>query len=241
LNTQQYIIRLCGTAGRDGGDPNCAAGGNPAQICQYSLPCTTPPPCTHYAILQTPSSPPTDPCANVGGPWQYINSENTLEGITCTTNAGEMCYTKSRTGPRQAVLSIQCGQPGFVNSPSEEQAEGEGDCIYNINLYSCSMCLYPDICSNSNNPPPSGSSKQGLSGGSIFLILFFVGLFVYFVAGALVLKYKFMKEGLDIIPNRDLWASIPGLVKDGCLFTYAAIIKVVGKASGGTSAYDTMK
>jgi len=60
---------------------------------------------------------------------------------------------------------------------------------------------------------PSGSSS--LSGGSILLILFFVSLSIYLLAGAAFMKVKRNALGAEVIPNKTFWASLPGLVKDG--------------------------
>jgi len=72
---------------------------------------------------------------------------------------------------------------------------------------------------------------SGLSGGSIFLIIFFVGLATYFMVGALI-KWKLMgaPAGVDMIPNVEFWTSLPGLVADGCRFTKAKIMGLLGKS-----------
>jgi len=47
----------------------------------------------------------------------------------------------------------------------------------------------------------------------------FLLLSAYFVAGILYNKYKTEKTGTDVIPNKEFWSSLPGLIRDGCLFT----------------------
>lgn len=42
---------------------------------------------------------------------------------------------------------------------------------------------------------------------------FVVGIGIYFIAGALILKFKYNKTGYDIIPQRQFWFSLPGLIK----------------------------
>jgi len=90
-------------------------------------------------------------------------------------------------------------------------------------------------CTNSPNIPSGSSGDDGLSGGSIFLIIFFVCVFVYFAAGIAYKKFKVHAEGIELLPNTEFWISFPGLIKDGCLF-----IKNKITGSGGSS-YSTVK
>eukprot|EP01092_Planopodium_desertum_P014843 TRINITY_DN760_c0_g2_i1.p1 TRINITY_DN760_c0_g2~~TRINITY_DN760_c0_g2_i1.p1 ORF type:complete len:267 (-),score=85.03 TRINITY_DN760_c0_g2_i1:60-860(-) len=65
----------------------------------------------------------------------------------------------------------------------------------------------------------SGEHKKGkLTGGDIFLIIFFVGFGVYFIVGIIVKKAVFKAEGKDILPNSGFWTGLPGLIKDGFMF-----------------------
>lgn len=65
-----------------------------------------------------------------------------------------------------------------------------------------------------NNP------KKGVSGGDVILIIFFCGVLLpYLVFGALFMKYRRGASGLDLIPNREFWMEVPGLIKDGFMFT----------------------
>ncbi len=59
---------------------------------------------------------------------------------------------------------------------------------------------------------------DGISGGSIFVIILLSSLALYFVLGAIVNKFMFKKTGLDIIPNRNFWAVMPTLVVAGFKF-----------------------
>ena len=43
-----------------------------------------------------------------------------------------------------------------------------------------------------------------------------LGLVSYFVAGALIMKYRFNATGVDVIPNRKFWTSLPFLIKVYC-------------------------
>jgi hypothetical protein len=57
--------------------------------------------------------------------------------------------------------------------------------------------------------------------------------FVYFVGGFIFLRFVKHREGGDAIPNREFWADLPGLVKDGIMF-------VINKIRGTPSSYETV-
>nr|XP_039260122.1 cln5-like protein 1 [Styela clava] len=67
-------------------------------------------------------------------------------------------------------------------------------------------------------PGSSGGGGGGLSGGSIFLIIFFVVLFIYFIGGIIFRKITTDAAGSELIPNKEFWSSLPGLIKDGVMF-----------------------
>eukprot|EP01064_Diplonema_japonicum_P025384 TRINITY_DN3678_c0_g2_i1.p1 TRINITY_DN3678_c0_g2~~TRINITY_DN3678_c0_g2_i1.p1 ORF type:complete len:189 (+),score=37.86 TRINITY_DN3678_c0_g2_i1:54-620(+) len=74
--------------------------------------------------------------------------------------------------------------------------------------------------------PESSSSSDGISGGAIFLIIFFVGFAVYMAAGmAYMFKVK-GESGVNIIPHVEFWKDLPNLMKDGALF-------IKNKVTGG--------
>ena len=65
-------------------------------------------------------------------------------------------------------------------------------------------------------PLTSSISNQQCVFFSLFFLYFFsffVVLILYFVAGILFMKYKKEASGKDLIPNREFWTSLPGLVK----------------------------
>jgi hypothetical protein len=76
-------------------------------------------------------------------------------------------------------------------------------------------------------------SSGGLSGGDVFLIIFFVGFAVYFIAGAGYNYYR-QKEGIELIPNVEFWRDLPFLCKDGVMF-------IVNKITGGSGGYSSVE
>jgi len=73
--------------------------------------------------------------------------------------------------------------------------------------------------------PLNVNVSHGLTGGSILLIILLVLVVVYLVGGILFNKFKRQATGLELIPNFEFWASIPGLVKDGCQFVINKTIR----------------
>jgi len=69
----------------------------------------------------------------------------------------------------------------------------------------------------------SGLQDAGLSLGSVILITLTVIVFVYAVGG-MAFQYRFREaRGIEMIPNLVFWQAIPGLVKDGCMYTWVKI------------------
>jgi hypothetical protein len=81
----------------------------------------------------------------------------------------------------------------------------------------------------------SSSSSSGLSGGSVFIIIVIVVAAVYVAAGCAYNRFKKGTTGMrESCPQNEFWCDLPGLMKDGFLFTKA---KLTGK-SGGGDGYD---
>ncbi|XP_071873714.1 cation-dependent mannose-6-phosphate receptor [Bombus fervidus] len=62
--------------------------------------------------------------------------------------------------------------------------------------------------------------SKGLSIGSTLLIYLFVISGIYFIGGALTLKFLRGATGWEMMPNHSFWQSLPSLVKDGISFTF---------------------
>jgi len=74
------------------------------------------------------------------------------------------------------------------------------------------------------------SSSSSMSGGSIFLIIVVIAATVYIIVGCIYNRARKGTTGMrESCPQGDIWCDLPGLMKDGCLFTKA---KITGKAGG---------
>eukprot|EP01112_Ceratiomyxa_fruticulosa_P014415 TRINITY_DN4125_c0_g2_i4.p1 TRINITY_DN4125_c0_g2~~TRINITY_DN4125_c0_g2_i4.p1 ORF type:complete len:251 (-),score=49.28 TRINITY_DN4125_c0_g2_i4:157-909(-) len=143
----------------------------------------------------------------------------TGSGVVITyVNNVEQC---SGNTPRKTNLHFKCsgGAPGFLTITSIT----ENKCLYDIYINSYSAC-----------PTSGGKGKidadlKKMSGGSIFLIIFFVGAAVYLIVGSIVNWRVKHASGIEVIPNFELWRSIPGLMKDGFTFTKDKIMGLTGR------------
>ena len=121
-----------------------------------------------------------------------------------------------RGGAAKVDISIICGDPN--QDPPQLDAIGELDQgITYFNLFS--KCACPGACA-STVPPEAGA---GLTVGSILLIASLAGVVVY-VSGTVTFNLvKRQARGREVMPHPDFWAGVPGLVKEGCLFTWHTV------------------
>eukprot|EP00041_Stephanoeca_diplocostata_P037085 m.1385125 g.1385125 ORF g.1385125 m.1385125 type:complete len:338 (-) comp24975_c1_seq36:3083-4096(-) len=100
----------------------------------------------------------------------------------------------------------------------------------------CSI-VFPDNGRPVIPGPSPAVSKPGkkISGGDVFIIILFVFGFVYFVGGMLINYQRTGGSsggGTPVIPHVSFWRSLPGLITDGCAFTFAQRCGT-RRASGG--------
>lgn len=130
----------------------------------------------------------------------------------------EMIGKDAEETVRTMEVQLKCDKK--VTKPTFVMTGEQPDLQYNFVL--THKCVCPDGCVRMN------AGLTGLTTGSILCIVFFVGLFVYFLGGV-AYRWKFREaQGLDRIPNKEFWASYPGLVKDGFVF----IVTTVKEARG---------
>jgi len=72
-------------------------------------------------------------------------------------------------------------------------------------------------------PSPSQSSN-GVTGGGVFLILFFVGGFMYVAVGSVMKFLAGIRSCPEMMPHHELWCeTCPGLVHEGCRFCLVSL------------------
>lgn len=116
-----------------------------------------------------------------------------------------------KNGGCTATLRLVCN-PNVPTLTVTGLTPQPAQCNYVITAHSKQACRKPGT-------GKSGGKKR-LSGGSVFLIIFFVSAAVYLIVGVIV-KWKVMHVpvGVELIPNINFWREIPGLIADGFRFT----------------------
>jgi hypothetical protein len=80
-------------------------------------------------------------------------------------------------------------------------------------------------------PGPYSKPGNGLSGGTIVIIILIASIFIYLVGFMTFNKFKRQATGVDILPHRTFWISLPGYSLDGVMFVFK---KVTGKGTSYT-------
>jgi len=144
--------------------------------------------------------------------------------------AGGTPCKNSAKSPRSSVITLECSKGTKYKVTDSD--EDKKNCIYTFTIQSEYACASTsgggtkttDDESSSGGDSSSSSSGGGgggggLDGGWIFLIVVLC-LAVVYVGGGMAWNYKRNElRGTEMIPNRGMWTSLPGLVKDGCIFT----------------------
>ena len=65
----------------------------------------------------------------------------------------------------------------------------------------------------------------GLTLGSILLIASLVLVVLYVISMVTFNLVKRQARGREVMPHPDFWAGVPGLVKEGCLFTWHSVFR----------------
>ena len=76
-----------------------------------------------------------------------------------------------------------------------------------------------------------------MTSGGVFVLVFFLVSGLYVIGFA---AYNYKVKGLrgrEMAPHPQFWGAIPGLVKDGCIFTFRTIR---GLVSGGSTTYSNV-
>jgi len=118
----------------------------------------------------------------------------------------------------KAIITLECsdadGSPTFVQG-SREQSTVELDWKIKTACGQKSDIVSP--------PPKTGGDEQtseGMSKWKIFLIIFFVGLGLYFGVGAFYNSRTYNARGWDLLPHSDFWRDLPYLIKDFVMTVY---------------------
>lgn len=154
-----------------------------------------------------------------------------------TTNSSSECYK----GNGVSLCAIN-GNDSFVLGKAEETtilAEQNIIAVIHFNHNNLSTDIILECCSSCETvllPPANVDAKyilllrspyacqklleKGLSVGSLLLIYFFVFSGIYFIGGAIGLKFLRGATGWEMIPNHKFWLDLPSLISEGVAFTF---------------------
>lgn len=77
------------------------------------------------------------------------------------------------------------------------------------------MCEYTIVFLSKYGCPLS----SGMSKGWTIILVLLVGTLVYLTVGIGIKRYKFGLTGMEAVPNIEFWRDLPGLVRDGIVFS----------------------
>lgn len=132
-----------------------------------------------------------------------------------TFGPGDQCHHFSTA--RKAQIVFFCADVG-LGTPVNL---GENDyCEYIFLWNTCAACpMSSPIRQNCPGIYQSCTASNGLTAGSILLIVFSVCVFLYVVVGVVYQRYVVGARGREQFPNFSFWATCCGDVAEGCSIT----------------------
>ncbi|KAL5007419.1 hypothetical protein ScPMuIL_016225 [Solemya velum] len=127
--------------------------------------------------------------------------------IDTEKNQWNLTYKNNKLTPvRTTRVMLTCVDSieGELRIISEDKPEGE----YMFELrskYACRILI---------------TLSEGVSTGTILLIIFFVLVFCYLVGGMLFLRFVKGARGMEMMPNSEFWTDLPAAVRDGTVFVF---------------------
>jgi len=143
-----------------------------------------------------------------------LNNTHIMAGsdwVILEYKGGQKYHSQNHCGgeAKRSVIVITCG-PGIDDDDAEmvfmeEQNQKQVDCYYLFEMKHQAVC-------------PAAAGGQGLSVGSIFVIVFFTLVAVYLLVGFAYSRYVLGAKGFEQIPNYEFWQDFGNLQADGCEF-----------------------
>jgi hypothetical protein len=140
--------------------------------------------------------------------------------LNAGTQNNELKYTAGDDG-RDTTVELVCDES--ADTPILNALDDYPD-YFKYKFKLTTKCACPGLCEGGG-----GGGGDGPVGeiGLVLIILAFGGLVGYFVVGALVMKFKFEKSGVEMIPNYKFWKDLPFLIKVFRLLLVAEIIIIL--------------
>jgi len=164
-----------------------------------------------------------------------LNEQEPDAGVRFTYTEGDKMFGSFQGN---TVVDLNCNRDVSPDSKTIAFVAEDvkpGQITYRFSLTTPYACPgYGDGGSGSSNSFWAlGIGATVLTIGAVFTVL-------YFVIGALVMKFALKKTGIEIIPNVYFWKELPFLLKDGVMLIVDGIKALIGKIRG-TNAYAEVK
>lgn len=143
--------------------------------------------------------------------WAYDDSSGTGL-LTCLVES-----IPGNTASRKSYIQFSCD---CSKSTPVLTAQGEtepGAYYFNVAAKGACPTEGKGSCGGGGDTP---GEEEAMHAGDVLVILFFVGLAGYLVGGVVYNVKKNAKSGLEALPHRDFWMTIPLLSKDGMAFSW---------------------
>ncbi|KAG2373243.1 hypothetical protein C9374_012346 [Naegleria lovaniensis] len=132
------------------------------------------------------------------------------------------------TSKRELVIKLKCDQ-----NAASTTFTFDGETTGAISTYTVSGSSKYACVDTAPGPDPNNPSDEPIMGqygiGGLLLTLLLVGFILYFIIGALVLKFAMKKSGTEIIPQFGFWKDLPFLLLDGIMLPVDLIKGCMGK------------
>lgn len=126
--------------------------------------------------------------------------------LKITYRNGDMCDPAKQT-TRTVSMHLVCDLGLREDETAFKEVKKEATCNTEYIFESRLVC-----------PSPAGTSWTRL------LVFIVIAFSLYCIIGALVLKYAYQRPwGREVVPNREFWADVPNLVREGCSFSFEKI------------------
>lgn len=162
------------------------------------------------------------------------NCNRQMSAPVSSTDKCEYAFTDGGDRVMNLKLSCDAGARALSIDPEVPVAQGMMGYTYDFTGKYAGVCEGgPD--DGGNDDGDGSKSSGGCGGGCVFVIIFFVGAVLY-VAGTVAFNYfKQGKRGKELAPHPEFWLLIPGLIKDGAMFSFQMITKPCRKDAGGST------
>lgn len=142
--------------------------------------------------------------------------DDKTSGYTLSFTNGDDCGLGRK---RSVDMALKCPTKGATATITENQT-----CVYEVSIPVKAAC-------------PGGGDDDELSGGAIFLLVIFLTLAIYFIAGFAICFFRFGKTGIDAIPHfTAFWSQLPKWYMAGIYFTIGKAKNLGGSRTITTSA-----